>query len=118
MGQDAIILRGLDLPVRIGVPDAERAGWQNLSADLELELGPGFETLRDELGDTLDYQRVAEEVRALAAARPRRLLETLAAEIVAALLAHPWAAGVTVELRKRVLPGVDHVAVRMSRRRT
>ena len=115
MERDAIIIRGLELPVRLGVPHAERAGWQSVGADVELELGIRFEELDDELAGTLDYEKVADEIRALAAARPRKLLETLAADIIGALLRHPMAAAVAVELRKRVLPGVDHVAVRMKR---
>jgi 7,8-dihydroneopterin aldolase/epimerase/oxygenase len=115
MERDAIIIRGLELPVRIGVPEAERAGWQVVGADVELELRPRFDELNDELAGTLDYQAVAEEIRVLAAARPRKLLETLAAEIVGALLRHPMVATVAVELRKRILPGVDHVSVRMKR---
>ncbi len=117
MERDAIIIRGLDLPVRLGVPDAERANWQTIRADVELEMQTGFDTLQDELRETLDYEAVANEIKTLAAARPRKLLETLAAEMIAALLRHPAVASVTVELRKRILPGVDHVAVRMKRGR-
>jgi len=117
MERDAIIIRGLELPVRIGVPETERAGWQTLGADVELEMEPRFDELNDELAGTLDYQAVADQIRALAASRPRKLLETLAAEIIGALLRHPMAASVAVELRKRILPGVDHVAVRMKRGR-
>lgn len=117
MERDAIIIRGLELPVRIGVPETERAGWQTLGADVELEIEPRFDELNDELAGTLDYQAVADEIRALAASRPRKLLETLAAEIIGVLLRHPMAASAAVELRKRVLPGADHVAVRMKRGR-
>ena len=117
MERDAIIIRGLELPVRIGVPDAERAGWQTVSADVELEMQPRFDELHDELAGTLDYQAVADEIKTLAAARPRKLLETLAAEIIGALLRLPMVAAAAVELRKRILPGVDHVAVRMKRGR-
>jgi 7,8-dihydroneopterin aldolase/epimerase/oxygenase len=117
MGRDAIIIRGLELPVRLGVPDAERAGWQTVGADVELEMQPRFEELGDDLARTLDYEVVAREIRALVAARPWRLLETLAAAITGALLGHASVASVSVELRKRILPGVDHVAVRMKRSR-
>lgn len=115
--RDAIIVRGLELPVHIGVPEAERAVWQTLSADLTLEMQSGFESIDDELSETLDYEAVANEIKALAAARPRRLLETLAAEIVGAMLRHSKVASAEVELRKRILPQVDHVAVRMKRTR-
>jgi 7,8-dihydroneopterin aldolase/epimerase/oxygenase len=118
MERDAIIIRGLELPVRLGVPEAERAGWQTVRADVELEMQPRFDAMRDELAETLDYQAVADGIRELAAARPRKLLETLAAEIIGSLLRHPGVASAAVELRKRILPGVDHVAVRMKRGRS
>jgi 7,8-dihydroneopterin aldolase/epimerase/oxygenase len=112
---DAILIQGLELPVQIGVPDEERAGWQTLRADLELQLRGRVEEFGDEIEATVDYDAVARQVRALAAERPRRLIETLAGEIVAALLARWNLTAVTLTLRKRILPGVDHVAVRITR---
>ncbi len=114
---DTIIIRGLELPVRIGVPDTERADWQVIVADVTLTLRRGFSMMRDELAETVDYEAVANQVKALAADRPRKLLETLAGEIVSHLLHIEIVSAVEVELRKRILPGVDHVAVRMRRER-
>ncbi len=54
-------------------------------------------------------------VQALAAERSRRLIETLAAEMAACVLEEFKAAGVTIELRKHILPETDHVAVRLVR---
>lgn len=112
---DRILINGLELPVQIGVPDEERAGWQTLRADLELELVGRVEDFGDELSATVDYDAVAREVRLLAAERPRRLIESLAGEIAQAVLARPLVCGVLVTIRKRVLPGVDDVAVRIHR---
>jgi len=44
-------------------------------------------------------------------ARPRKLIETLAADIAAAVLEDPAASGVSVEVRKFILPGTRWVAV-------
>jgi dihydroneopterin aldolase len=118
MESDAIIIRGLELRVHIGVPDEERAAVQVITADLQITLRRGFDAMQDDIGRTVDYAAVADRVRTIAAERPRRLLEQLAAEIVAALLRVELVDGVEVELRKRILPGTDHVAVRMSRRRS
>ncbi len=112
---DEILLRDVELPVRIGVTEEERAAWQSLTADIGLTLDRGFDEMRDVLDATLDYEAVSKQMKALAAARPRQLLETLADEMVAALLQHGPVAEVTVELRKRALPGVGHAAVRMKR---
>ncbi len=114
---DAIIIRGLELPVRIGVPETERAVWQVITADVILTLRRGFSMMRDDLAETVDYEAVANQVKVLAGERPRKLLETLAVEIVSRLLQIEIISVVEVELRKRILPGVDHVAVRMRRER-
>jgi dihydroneopterin aldolase len=112
---DEIHLRGLDLPARIGVPDEERAGWQNLRLDLVLRTACRFEAMADDIQATPDYAAVAARVRALAAERPRRLIETLAAELAACLLAEFPVVSVSVEVRKRVLPGCDEVSVKLTR---
>ncbi len=112
---DEIHLHGLDLPVQIGVPEEERAAWQTLQADVILSVATRFEELGDEIDRTIDYSAVANRLRALAAERPRRLIETLATEMTACLLAEFGALRVSVTLRKRILPGCDHVAVHLIR---
>ena len=112
---DEIHLRGLDLPARIGVPEEERASWQNLQLDLVLQVARRFETMADDIAATPDYAAVAARARALASERPRRLIETLAADLAACLLAEFPLIGVTVEVRKRVLPGCNEVSARLTR---
>jgi len=112
---DCIHIQGLELPVRIGVPDEERAGWQTLQADLTLRLHGSFEEMQDDLTKTVDYSAVALDLRSLAAVRPRQLIETLAAEIARFLLAEYPIASVTLQLRKRILPGCDFVAASLTR---
>ena len=112
MTSDEICIVGLELPVRIGVPEAERAAWQCLSADLTIKPRLNFAAMGDDVSVTVDYEAVANAVKILAAERPRKLLETLASEIVDHILQHFAADEVSVELRKRILPGVDYVAVR------
>jgi 7,8-dihydroneopterin aldolase/epimerase/oxygenase len=117
MTNDCIHIRGIELPVRIGVPDEERAAWQTLQADVRVGLVTGFDSMPDELTATVDYDALTRGIKALAAERPRLLLETLAAEILTLVFRDPKIQSVCVELRKRILPGVDHVAVSMERRR-
>ena len=112
---DTIIIQGLELPVQIGVPDEERAGWQTLRTDLELGLMGRVEAFGDDLSQTVDYDTVAKQVRALATERPRRLIETLAGEIATALLETRAISSVKVTLKKRILPGVDYVGVTINR---
>lgn len=115
MSKDEIQIIGIDLPVHIGVPDEERAALQTVQADVIMQAPCPFDELRDDITSTIDYQAVANRLRALAAERPRRLIETLASEIATCVLGEFGASAVTVEIRKRILPGVDHVAVRLRR---
>lgn len=112
---DEIHLHGLDLPVQIGVPDEERAAWQTLQAHITLHLPARFEALGDDLSRTVDYSAVALRLRAVAAERPRQLIETLAAEMAACILNEFSVNKVSLTLQKRILPGCDHVSVKLVR---
>ena len=112
---DEIRISALRLTTHIGVPDEERAGSQVLEADITLRIRRRFEAMDDDIAATIDYAAVAARLQALAAERPRRLIETLAAEMAACVLEEFQAIGVTLELRKRILPDTDHVAVRLVR---
>ncbi|MCP5559353.1 MAG: dihydroneopterin aldolase [Verrucomicrobiaceae bacterium] len=112
---DEIIIAGLEMPTRIGVPDVERSNWQTLVADITLRSPTPFDEMGDAITHTIDYEAAANRFRAIAAARPRHLIETLAAEIAECALDEFGAASVCIELRKRILPGTNHVAVRLCR---
>lgn len=115
--RDAIVIEALELSAHIGVPEAERAAPQRLTVSLRLEPREGFAELEDELARTVDYFAVCQAVQALAKARPRQLIETLAEEIAALVLARFAVATVEVELRKFILPETAFVAVRLRRAR-
>ena len=89
-----------------------------LNADVKVVLKKSFGTMEDDLGETLDYDGLTKAIKELAAARPRQLLEVLAAEVMDLLMADEKVNVAAVELRKRILPGVDHVAVSMERTRS
>lgn len=117
MTHDSIHIRGIELPVRIGVPEDERAAWQVLVADVCIRLRQPFDQMADDLDATVDYDQLTKSIKALAASRPRKLLEVLAAEVVELLMSDHRIHRASIELRKRILPGVDHVAVTMERTR-
>ena len=117
-GRDCIHLANVLLSARIGVPEEERVQPQPLGLFLTLHLEGRCESFADDIARTTNYAAVRETALAVAARHPRRLLETLAADLAAGVLAeHPAVAEVGVELRKWVLPETDFVAVRLSRRR-
>ena len=112
---DQIHIQALEVRARIGVPEAERAEPQRLTVTLTLEPLRDFRTLEDRIEATVDYAAVCAAVQALATARPRRLVETLAEEIAAALLTGFPLRRAEVEVRKFILPETDYVAVRIAR---
>ena len=117
MNPDRILIDSLELSSCIGVPDEERAAAQRLTVNLVLEPVRSFSDLGDAIENTVDYFRVCEEVKALSLARPRCLIETLAGDIAAMLLARFALQAVEVELRKYILPDTAFVAVALRRER-
>ena len=115
MSHDEIRIIGLDFSTFIGVPDEERSTPQTLQADVILRLPMRCEDLADDLAGTIDYDAVARRLRRLALERPRKLIETLASEFADCALKEFGATKVWVEIRKRILPGVKHVAVVLER---
>jgi dihydroneopterin aldolase len=112
-----IEIRRLRVQTFIGVPDEERSQPQELRVSVVLEVDLPFAAMGDEIGRTLDYAALAGELQALAAARPRRLIETLAADFAAHALGLAGVAAVEVLVEKFILPETDCVAVRLRRER-
>lgn len=112
---DALVIEELELAARLGVPEAERAHRQRLTASITLWPLAGFATLRDRIEAAVDYAAVVREVQETTAVYGEKLLETLAEAIASRLLARFPLARVRVELRKFILPGVKHVAVILTR---
>ena len=114
---DTILIEQLDLSAHIGVPDEERISAQRLTVSLRMEVARDFRELNDDLSKTADYFAVCGAIKALAAERPRRLIETLAEEIAAVVLRDFAVAAVEVVLRKFILPETAFVAVCLRRER-
>lgn len=115
---DTIEIRRLQASTHIGVPDEERADPQTLWITLRMVPVQGFDGLADEISRTIDYHAVALEIQALAASRPRNLIETLAVETADYLLKNHPLESVAVTLEKRILPDTECVAVHISRSRS
>ena len=115
--EDTVIVSQLEIRAHVGVPAAERGAAQRLTVSLRLVPMRGFAALGDDIGNTVDYAAVCAMVRQEAESRPRRLIETLAGEIAAVLLARFPLGAVEVEVRKYILPGTEYVAVSIRRER-
>lgn len=115
---DHVFVEGLRVPCLIGVAEWEHHAPQTLVADLALEFDLGLAGRSDALGDALDYAAVCGVVRRVACSRHHHLLETLAEEIAATLLASfPGARAVRVRLAKPgAVPGSAAAGVEIDRR--
>lgn len=114
---DTIEIRRLKVSTHIGVPEDERAEPQTLLVTVRMTPGRNFDGLADEISRTIDYYAVSLEIEALAASRPRRLIETLATDIAGHLLANHPLAKVAITIEKHILPNTECVAVHIERAR-
>lgn len=114
---NTIHIERLELETVIGVPEAERGSSQRLTVSLALTPWSRFEEMRDEIERTIDYAAVCARAQAVARERPRKLIETLAADLAAMVLAEFPCQRVELELRKFILPQTEYVAVRLMRQR-
>ena len=112
---DEILIQGLAIWCQVGVPDDEIAVPQKLLVDVTMVAPTLFEALGDEIGATIDYAAVCERLMALAKEKPRRLIETLASDMVRVLFNEFGARSATVQIRKFILEHTEYVGVRCHR---
>lgn len=115
MSTDTITLADLEVRYRVGVPDAERAEPQRLLLTVEMRRDFTRAAASDDLRETIDYYAVSRRLLALGEGRSWKLIETLAADIAALVLADFGAEAVTVEVKKFIIPEARHVSVRLTR---
>ena len=112
---DKIIIKDLEVDAHIGVADAERAQPQRLLVTVEMERDLVEAGRTDSEAATTRYDLVANMIHDVASRRPRKLVETVAAEIADAILHHKFASAVTVEVKKFSIPRSRYVSVRICR---
>ena len=117
MEHDWIEIRGLRIRTHIGVPDAERAEAQQLLVDVRMRPLRNFSRMPDSIAATVDYFAVSQRITALAAEKPRQLIERLADDIAATVLGEFAVRRIEVTVRKFILPETEHVAVHCVRER-
>ncbi len=113
---DRIYLRDLEIDAVVGVYDWEQRIQRRLRFDIELAADTRIAAYSGEIGDTVDYEAVANAVRAIVTREPHALLESLAEEIAEALMAQfgtPW---LRIKLGKPgAVPGVREVGIEIER---
>jgi dihydroneopterin aldolase len=119
---DEILLEGMRFYAYHGVNAEERALGQRFTVDVAMAVDLRRAGQTDDLADTVSYSDVYKLVRRIVEGPPRSLIEAVAAEIAAAILAeHETVARVTVTVRKPEAPlkgaMLDYAAVRITRPR-
>ncbi|MFI2297054.1 2-amino-4-hydroxy-6-hydroxymethyldihydropteridine diphosphokinase [Isoptericola sp. NPDC019571] len=120
---DQIRLAGVTATGHHGVLAHERADGQVFSADVVLHLDTRAAASSDDLGQTVSYADVAQDVHDVLAGSPADLVETVAERIAAVVLSHAAVQAVDVRVHKPQAPipvPFDDVAivVRRDRART
>lgn len=114
---DKIFLHGMKADTLIGVYEWERQQPQTLILDLDITL-PERATANDDIGQTIHYGEVCEQVRQQLATRDFLLLESLAQYIADLILGDFGASWVRVRITKPgILPQVQQVGVEIERSR-
>jgi dihydroneopterin aldolase len=113
-------LQGLRVDCIVGIYDAERTTRQSLLVDVELDYDFAAAAASDAIGDTVDYDDVARAVTELAERRAFHLIETMAEDTAAMLLARlPVLRRVRLEIRKpAAVPAASCAFVRVERMRS
>jgi 7,8-dihydroneopterin aldolase/epimerase/oxygenase len=106
---ERIHVEGLHVQAHVGVSDAEREKAQTLV--LNVTLVPRPRELRDNLNGAVDYAAVASAAARIVRGAHCKLIETIAENVAAELLAQFDICRATVEVRKFVLPNAEYVAV-------
>lgn len=115
---DKIILRGIRLMTQVGVPDVERRVSQEIVVDLDLLVDTRPAAAADDFTKTVDYAVVRETLARVALEKPRRLIETLAEEMAAAVIGQYPIEGVHLVLKKPAALrhlGVEYTGVEIVR---
>ncbi|RZU64008.1 dihydroneopterin aldolase [Microterricola gilva] len=119
--RDHITLTGLRVQANHGVFDFERENGQLFIVDATVWLDFARAASGDDLGATIHYGELAEEVAAAVQRDPVDLIETVVERIAATVLNHPAAQRVRVSLHKPDAPiavPFGDVAVTITRERS
>ena len=114
---DSIHIKGLRLSTHVGVPDEERKTAQSVAVSASITLSKSFKGFDDCIEQTIDYYQVSLKMREVAASGERKLIETLAEDLAAAVIAFEGVSAVTLEVEKFILPDCDSVSVVITRAR-
>jgi dihydroneopterin aldolase len=105
----------LEVFYRVGVPDAERAQPQRLLLTVVMESDFTAAAKTDGIADTIDYFAVTQRLLQFGEGREWKLIEKLAADLADAMLREFKPQGVSVEVKKFIIPQTKLVSVQIAR---
>jgi 7,8-dihydroneopterin aldolase/epimerase/oxygenase len=105
----------LEVFYRVGVPDVERARPQRLLLTIEMETDFTAAAKSDAIADTIDYFEVTQRLSSFGEGREWRLIEKLATDIADAILFEFKPVGVSVEVKKFIIPETRWISVQTSK---
>lgn len=113
---DIVFIRGLEVRAIIGVRDWERQVKQPVVLNLEMQTDVGAAAATDDLGSALSYSDIAKAVERFVSDSSFQLIETLAEQVVALVMAEFPVGWMRLELIKpRPLSGHHVVGVVIER---
>jgi dihydroneopterin aldolase len=101
---DRIELTGLRVRGHHGVFDFERRDGQDFVVDVVLEVSTAAAAASDDVGDTVHYGELAEQLAAVIAGEPVNLIETLAERLAGVCLGLAGVFAATVTVHKPQAP--------------
>jgi dihydroneopterin aldolase len=111
-----VFVHGLRLDAEIGVHAGEHGRKQPIRINVDMSVAEGAGAIGDRLSSVVDYEAVADSVRAIVDAGHTRLVETLAERIAARVLEDIRVLTVRVRVEKlAVSPDIGSVGVEIER---
>lgn len=111
MEKGLIEIIGLKVSSLIGVPDEERLRSQDLLIDVTIKPSNSLYELDDKIENTVDYFMVYELIKSISSSGERKLIETLAEEIINNIKSKFTVEEVEVRIKKFILPNTKFVSV-------
>jgi len=108
----------LELYLRVGVTEQERAQPQRLLVTVEMSRDVMSACLSDRIDETINYQEVADGLLGFGEGRSWNLIEKLAGDIADWVLEHYGPETMMVEVKKFVIAQARFVSVSLSKERT
>lgn len=114
-GVDQLILSGLDLWLKIGCSEEERAFPQRIEMEVTMHLPLADAGWGDNMGATVDYAEACALIKKTLEPKTFKLAEAVAEQAADLLLGKYKLNSVTIQVKKRVLPGLSYAAVQIHR---